>query len=546
MAETFGDIVKIIWGILAAASGALCWLPATLAYGAEETCDTSKSSAWTNSETWIWTQVCASRTGDLDLLAGGPPPASTTSSGWAASRRISSDFLREIVTDPKYVTYSSTRQVRIKGALVEGYLDLSDMISARGLAIEDSRFENTVSLYNAMTSSDVNFSGSTFVDDFLASGAQVGGTLYLDNIRAEKNIDLAFAKVAESLSMSSTVVVGDFDANDVKIERDCILSSDAMGNIRVTEATIGGTLGLYSGIATNVDLSGTSSHDLVVDRGSYEELTLNSADVEEDMTIEDAIIPHVEVYGSRIGDALSLAGLHVEDELVLINSNVGGPLHLKDSRVFTFGSDTSMDLRNLTVGTIEEGPEVWPKNLSLNGFTYNAADGGLGTFIIDRDLSFYRDWLDRDQYRRGPYRNLEDALRAAGRDDEADAIAIERLDREAVMGPWYRWPDRFVFKASVGYGYKPWYAVAPAVILIACGSIVAKHLPLDRDEVPSKVLLSAHLLVPLISFGERYGKVDVTSGSIPTFVRRYFYVHVVLGYVLAAYIAAALARITSR
>ena len=528
----------------AALMGVLGWLPATAAFGAEDTCGDSASSEWTRSERWIWSQVCKSQDADLNSLGGPPAPASTQASGWSESHRISADFLRDIVTEPQYVRYTSVLQVRVSGALVRGYLDLSDMISARGLAVEDSRFQGVVSLYNAMTTSDVNFSGSTFLDEFRAAGAKIGGTFYLDEVRAEKSVNLEFAKIAETLSIRSTVILGDFEGNDLQVDRDCTLVSDAVAGIRITDATIGGTLSLYSTSATDeVDLSGSASKDLIISGGSYEKVGMTSADVEHDAVIEGATMPELEVYGSRIGGALSLAGTHLEDQLTLTNSTVGGPLHLVDSRSFTFDPSTTMDLRNLAVGSVDESPATWPTSLRLNGFSYR---GTGGTFVIDRDLDFYRQWLERDQYNRGPYRNLEDALREAGRTNEADAVAMMRMDREAEEGSWLRWPDRFLFKASVGYGYKPWYAIAPIIVLIVFGSVVAKHLALDRHEVPSTVLLSAHLLVPLISFGERFSKVDVTSGNVPPFVRRYFYVHVVVGYVLAAYVAAALARITSR
>jgi hypothetical protein len=49
----------------------------------------------------------------------------------------------------------------------------------------------------------------------------------------------------------------------------------------------------------------------------------------------------------------------------------------------------------------------------------------------------------------------------------------------------------------------------------------------------------------LINFGEGYKKVDVTSADVPTLVRRYFYLHVALGYILAAFLVTALARITT-
>jgi hypothetical protein len=77
---------------------------------------------------------------------------------------------------------------------------------------------------------------------------------------------------------------------------------------------------------------------------------------------------------------------------------------------------------------------------------------------------------------------------------------------------------------------------------------------LDLDAGPREVspldTLALHtaqhqLARGITTFGDAYNKVDTTSSAVPTWVRRYFYLHTVVGYVLAAFLLAALSQLTS-
>jgi uncharacterized membrane protein YraQ (UPF0718 family) len=107
-----------------------------------------------------------------------------------------------------------------------------------------------------------------------------------------------------------------------------------------------------------------------------------------------------------------------------------------------------------------------------------------------------------------------------------------------VAGELHRW--------TVGYGYRPERIIPWVLALVLMGGIVANWLPQSVTmHVSSRFILSAQHLIPLINFGKTYADADVTSPEVRPWVRRYFYFHSFMGYVLAGLLVAALARITA-
>jgi hypothetical protein len=107
-----------------------------------------------------------------------------------------------------------------------------------------------------------------------------------------------------------------------------------------------------------------------------------------------------------------------------------------------------------------------------------------------------------------------------------------------VAGEFHKW--------TVGYGYRPERTISWTLAFILIGGIVANWLPQSvTRNISSRFILSAQQLIPLINFGKTYADADVTSPEVRPWVRRYFYFHSFMGYVLAGLLVAALARITA-
>jgi hypothetical protein len=193
-----------------------------------------------------------------------------------------------------------------------------------------------------------------------------------------------------------------------------------------------------------------------------------------------------------------------------------------------------------------------------------------GQGFIDRKDSWYLDWLrrDRGRFSGGPYKQLETLLRSAGKRKPANSIAMERMKQEYALEGGFRKAIGWLHRYTVGYGYRPEWAIFWIVGLILIGWAIAdKHVlmpiswltmagwgiadehvlmsNLKKNGVTSRLMLSAQRLIPLINFGKGYEDVDITSKAVPWWVRWYFYLHATAGYILAAFLLTALARVTT-
>src|SRR4051794_18617838 len=133
----------------------------------------------------------------------------------------------------------------------------------------------------------------------------------------------------------------------------------------------------------------------------------------------------------------------------------------------------------------------------------------------------------------------------SGANAAADEVAIMSRDEERKGASWFKKLLAVADRYFVGYGYKPWLALFPAAILLAAGTVFARRHPAYGLEFTSAFVLSLQRLVPLLSFGEPYSKIDMGSPDVPLGTQRYFVVHAVLGYVLTAFLVSALTGLTN-
>ncbi|HSA51196.1 MAG TPA: hypothetical protein VLH10_13980 [Yinghuangia sp.] len=101
----------------------------------------------------------------------------------------------------------------------------------------------------------------------------------------------------------------------------------------------------------------------------------------------------------------------------------------------------------------------------MRDFRYEAVDD----HTAGADLPARPDWLTRntDGHTPQPYERLALAYRAAGRTDDARAVAGQ-IRRRAVLGNWSRMGNS-AQQRTVGYGYRPRLAGIWIAAFLACG-----------------------------------------------------------------------------
>jgi hypothetical protein len=198
----------------------------------------------------------------------------------------------------------------------------------------------------------------------------------------------------------------------------------------------------------------------------------------------------VRLVAARISGALDCEGGKFRAEadadgrkgraLTLDSMRVGGTFFLREGA----SVDGVLDLTAADVGMLNDEKSSWPARgmLLLDRFQYGAITSG------PLDAADRLDWLGRqDPQRWGadfwpqPYQQLAEVLRDTGFDGDARTVLVEKERRLRQAGyarltSWQAKAGHRVYtflQQIVDYGYRPHWALYPAVILIVLGALAA-------------------------------------------------------------------------
>jgi hypothetical protein len=361
---------------------------------------------------------------------------------------------------------SHTRPVPVALAAdgIEVLGDLEARGSGRGAADETGalRAYGQVRLVGAQVHGSASLSGAQLhgpgLDVLFADRLRVGGTLFLRWVAASGSIRLHHAHIGSTLDCTGA----HFDAPRRRSDDSRKPSLDARA------VTIG--------------------KDLYASRGftATGGVRLSLAEVSKSVNFD----------GARLGGpeqgvtALGIRGL-VCQELVL-----------------RFAAPPRGDvlLTGVVAGSVLDSEELWTTDgvVDIEDFRYESI-----TASPDADVAARLRWLHAvlPGYDPDPYDQLATSYRDNGHDDRADAVLrAKQQHRHRVHGPaervWGRLQDW-----TVGYGYRPWRAVAWLGVCWLLGSAWFAHHrlpPLDTDQRPAwqPVLYTADLLIPVVNLGQ--------------------------------------------
>jgi len=217
------------------------------------------------------------------------------------------------------------------------------------------------------------------------------------------------------------------------------------------------------------------------------------------------------------------------------------------------GRGAILDLRNASVGAIEDEEASWPEkgNLFLDGFVYERISIG------PADAGARLNWLDRQkEFTPQPYRQLAKVLRERANDEGAKQVLFElesrarAEDRRLLVHSPVRWllnstEDTFS-GVTVGYGIYPTWAIGYSVGLAGLGWILFRRAqrvgamaPTDKDayaefhdgKTPARrlpfnpLIYSVENCIPLVKLGqdERWQPDPNPQRSVPPLARRKFW-----------------------
>jgi hypothetical protein len=302
----------------------------------------------------------------------------------------------------------------MKGEDMEGVLHAEGM-SASGVYLRDTHVKGMVNLVDATLSGQLGcFEGTTLIN--------TGG----------------YALNASRMSASSVYLL------ETRVE----------GGVRFLGANISGQLGC----GKSTMLSNSGGYALSADRMNAGDVYLRDTHVKGGVRLVGANIRDQLGFFERTmlsnsgGHALNADGCQVEGKLVLF---------LGEAAVGT------VSFSNAQIGTLVDDLGSWPglsDTYNLVGFSYHS----LGDEDLDRRL----EWISKSKpFSPHVYTQLAEVYRHSGQEGLARHVAIRRekdRGRQPDLSQWVRAWNRFL-GLTVAYGYQPWRALVPLVVLFAVG-----------------------------------------------------------------------------
>ena len=375
-----------------------------------------------------------------------------------------------------------------------------------------------VRLYGAQIACDLECGNSLFQNPGeMALGAErmtVKGSVFLRGSQFDGEVRLLDARIGSSLNCVGATLNGGPSGLALVADRVAIGGSvhlrdgfRANGRVRFLNASVGGDLTCRWGVFTNP--SGTAPYSGTAFNG--DKMTITGSLFLRDGFQADGLVVF---NGAQIGSNLecdkssfkSPSGLVLGEQGVALDAegtHVGGSAffrggfsangsvrlaHLVVARDLEWRgvlnpNDTSLDLRNASVGSFVDDMPSWPLlgRLAINGYTYER--------ISDPETRL--SWIARNQpFTRQPYRQLAKVLRGEGNDEGARQalFEMERLVRQEHDDTWYRSLWTWTLDKTIGFGYYPkksvqWLVgmILLSAILFKGGFAIGSIAPTDKD-----------------------------------------------------------------
>ena len=280
-------------------------------------------------------------------------------------------------------------------------------------------------------------------------------------------------------------------------------------------------------------------------------LDMNSLEVGGHLFMRDTVVekPILLIF-TRIQGSLDISGaalsyLDLTGTKVVQEFRLGSGSHLP----VKWKDNSELILRNTEVGNLQDVPESWPDTLKLqlDGFVYHGLGGFSGddtTDMATRELSWLKEWLGKQKnYSPRPYQQIAQVLRNAGYEDKATAILFEGKKRQQkeTKTLFPNWWVLFLQWSFIGYGYHNFRVLYWVLILCGLGMLTLRR---SGQNVAHRMkywglCYSIDMLLPIIELHKPHYDI-----ALEGWVRVYFYVHKIFGYVLASFLIAGLSGLT--
>jgi hypothetical protein len=456
-------------------------------------------------------------------------------------------------------------------AEIGGRLDCHEMVA-----------EGEVALHNARIAASVSFDGARLTNpggqSLSAGGMVVGGGLHLaEGLESVGEVRLIGAQLAANLTLNGAMLSNP-GAVAVNLDRATIgvchgAGLTAAGRFSFIGAHIASGLNL---VGASIDGKGERS---IAGDGAVVDgmLALSELRARGEMSLRSIRVGRaVMMIGAELandGDiACRLSGAEIAGDVICLRTSVlgglrmtggriAGRLNLEQVRIANEGGQAIsaralqagqlsfapaepikglVDFGHARIEVYRDDPASWPEELSIDGMTYQALEPRLPA----RDRLR---WLARDPNgpQSQPYEHLAAHYVQIGHPEEARTVwYLREREQRRMAAPLAKFWS-VVQDVMLGYGYRPWRALAWLALLLIIGSVTfgmdppSAFQPATAPEF-NPVIYTLDLLLPLVDLGQKHAFNPKGAEQLLS------YVLMAAGWILVTTVAAAAARVLQR
>jgi uncharacterized protein YjbI with pentapeptide repeats len=418
--------------------------------------------------------------------------------------------------------------VTFRDAKISGWAWLENLNVGSDLFMEKMHLART-DLPGASIGGNLVMTGSEVAGPLNMKGIKIGGDLSMDGAAKFQSIALPDADVAYNLRLGNAHVAGPLSLPGAHIGHLLALGPLAVfdGEVAVQYTHIDGAAVLsQSHFAKDVDFDGTViGQSLIIanDASIAGSLRVTFAHIGANVDFTAGSFNSVDLTGTTIGAEIRLAS--------------------KGYASIAWGPKARLTLRNVSAKALQDLPNAWPTELDLEGFTYQQLGGyreaGGTEDVAARGAQSFIDWLAKQpQYSPQPYRTLADVLRNSGYADKAKQVLYAGSMRDWQGSSGFAWLWQTMRWAIIGFGLYPQRSALWLLVLVPLGAIVFGYDPAVRLRAMrplDRLVYSFDALLPFVTLRIEHNAFDLQSWP-----KYYLYFHKVMGYVLIAFLLAAL------
>ncbi len=432
------------------------------------------------------------------------------------------------------------RSLILAAAYVDGLLSfdgatLDEGLTADGLRVGRSIFARNgftaggeVSLVGAHVSSRLWFESAT-LQALIAEGLQVDWNMFCRNVTARGEVRLAGAHVGGQLSFNDAQLHQGLIADRLQVEQDmsCEEGFCAKGEVRLVDARVGGQLSFRGACFRNENAAALCANSLRVGG----DLCCGAGDNGQPFEATGEL----RLRGAHVGGRLSFTGARLRNSQGLVLD-----LESVEARELWLPSgdppDGTVSLSEAVVGQLHDGCRPAQADgsshqyrLRLSGFVYHSL--GQECDNCEARLAWLRYAAGGSEgYVPQAYDQLTAVFRRAGREEDAQRVAIAKQRRRRKELPLPTRVASSFLDVGVGYGYRTWRAVGALLAIVVIGAFVfhsafPKHMRAIRpaSQLPhfQAWLYSTDAVLPVINLGQK-------SAWTPTGAAQFWYVFSVL------------------